>query len=154
MRRIHKNIGQLMRDDVMLQFAPTDTVALAVERMREHTYSCVLIVENQRLIGIFTERDYLTRVCGAPHSAEPRLAEVMTRDPDTLLPTDDVAYAINLMAVGGHRSVPVVDAALRPVGVYTVGDVLSHLDTVFEGIDEREVPWDDFEEWIDIGVGD
>jgi len=143
-----------MRDTPLLVVSPDTSVASAVAQMRERRYSCTLVNEAGKLVGIFTERDYLNRICGAPHGPDSSVGEVMTRDPDTLYADDDVAYAINLMATADHRTIPIVDVRGRPIGVYTISDVLAHLGEVFEGIEEREVPWDQFEEWIDIGVGD
>lgn len=151
MKGIQESVGALLGGRELLTMSPDAMVAQAVFAMREKGYTCVLVVEREKLVGIFTERDYLHRVCGTalPHNA--RLAEVMTRDPETLYADDEVAYAINLMATGAHRSVPVVDADHRPVGVYTVSDVLGHLDRVFSDVEERERPWQDFEEWVDLG---
>jgi CBS domain-containing protein len=51
----------------------------------------------------------------------------MTRAPETLRPSDPVAYAINKMSVGGFRHVPLVDGAGRPAGLVSAGDLLEYL---------------------------
>ncbi len=107
----------------------TATVAEAIARMLERRQAGVLIVDDAgRLTGIFTERDVLTRVAGvAREAARTALREVMTPRPEALSATDRIAYAVHSMSVAGYRTVPLVDAQHRPVGVVTVSDVIRWL---------------------------
>jgi CBS domain-containing protein len=93
----------------------------------------VLVVDaDGRLAGIFTERDALTRVVArglAPR--ETQVADVMTRDPEALSAGDRVAYAVNQMRVAGYRTIPLVDAARRPVGVVTVSHFIRWMANLF-----------------------
>jgi len=111
----------------------TATVAEAIERMLARRQAGVLVVDAEgRLIGIFTERDVLTRVAGRGRDArQTRLAEVMTRDPEALGVNDRVAYAVHSMSVAGYRTVPLVDADRKPIGVATVNDVIRWLAGLF-----------------------
>lgn len=107
----------------------TATVAEAIAHMLERRQAGVLIVDDAgRLTGIFTERDVLTRVAGvARDAARTALHEVMTPRPEALSATDRIAYAVHSMSVAGYRTVPLVDAEHRPVGVATVSDVIRWL---------------------------
>jgi CBS domain-containing protein len=107
----------------------TARVAEAIARMLERRQAGVLIVDDAgRLTGIFTERDVLTRVAGAARdAARTALHEVMTPSPEALSVTDRIAYAVHSMSVAGYRTVPLVDADRRPVGVVTVSDVIRWL---------------------------
>ena len=111
----------------------TATVQEAIERMLAHRQAGVLVIDaDGRLAGIFTERDVLTRVAGP--GRDPRhtaLDAVMTRDPEALGPGDRVAYAVHAMSVAGYRTVPLVDAQRRPLGVVTVSDVIRWLAGLF-----------------------
>lgn len=113
--------------------SPATTVHEAVAHMVRGRQPGVLVVDREgRLIGIFTERDLLTRVVGA--GRDPRqttLAEVMTPDPEALSPRDRVCYAVNRMSVAGYRTVPLVDAEGRPIGVVTVHDFIRWLAHLF-----------------------
>ena len=93
----------------------------------------VLVVDGDgRLIGIFTERDVLTRVAGPRRDPQKtRLAEVMTREPEALTASDRIAFAVHCMSVAGYRTVPLVDADRRPIGVVTVNDVIRWLAGLF-----------------------
>jgi CBS domain-containing protein len=109
------------------------TVTEAAQRMVQARQAAVLIVDAAgRLTGIFTERDLLTRVIG--RGLEPKgtaLSAVMTPNPEVLSLSDRVAYAVHCMSVAGYRTVPLVDADGRPVGIVTVSDVIRWLATLF-----------------------
>jgi CBS domain-containing protein len=60
-----------------------------------------------------------------------KLVEVMTPEPKTLAPEDRICFAVNRMHVGGHRSIPLVDADHRPLGIVTVNDVVKWLAEIF-----------------------
>ena len=111
----------------------TATVHEAVAAMLAKRQAGVLVVDGEgRLTGIFTERDVLTRVVG--HNLDPRrtpLGAVMTRDPEALSPRDRVAYALNRMSVAGYRTIPLIDADKRPIGVATVTDFIRWLVDLF-----------------------
>jgi CBS domain-containing protein len=107
----------------------TATVAEAIARMLERRQAGVLIVDaTGRLAGIFTERDVLTRVAGAGRDVTRTvLHDVMTPNPEALSAGDRIAYAVHSMSVAGYRTVPLIDADRRPVGVVTVSDVIRWL---------------------------
>ena len=100
--------------------------------MAERNQGCVLITEGEALAGIFTERDLLTRVVG--RGLDPKgtaLSDVMTPNPEVLSLRDRVAYAVHCMSVAGYRTVPLVDAQHKPVGIVTVSDVIRWLASLF-----------------------
>ena len=108
---------------------PDDSVDAALLLMREHRVGCVLVVEDERLVGILTERDLLMRVDG-PRSTRP-IRDVMTPDPETLSPDDPIVYALNKMSVGGFRHVPLVDNTGQPVGIVSVKDIIDYIVDFF-----------------------
>ena len=77
-------------------------------------------------------RDLLNKVAGRKLDwSECRVADFMTRDPETLRPDDRIVWALNLMHVGGYRHVPLVDAANRPVGVISIKDIVQFIVELF-----------------------
>jgi len=137
---LHEIRGALLNDTIAVLgpaepvcLRETATVQEAIERMLAHRQAGVLVIDaDGRLAGIFTERDVLTRVAGP--GRDPRYTElgaVMTRDPEALGPGDRVAYAVHSMSVAGYRTVPLVDAQRRPLGVVTVSDVIRWLAGLF-----------------------
>jgi CBS domain-containing protein len=132
--------GALLSDTVKL-LAPSQPICLtaqatvheALAQMVARRRAAVVIVDAEgRLTGIFTERDVLTRVVG--QGRDPRrtlLAEVMTPEPEALSPNDRICYVINRMNNAGYRTVPLVDADRRPIGIVTVNDVVKWLAEIF-----------------------
>lgn len=115
-----------------LLFAPSHTVTQAMRAMQKEHRGCVLVTEDgtadTRVVGIFTERDVLLRIVDRGRNpATLALAEVMTRDPDSLPVEAGVAWVLNKMCVGGFRHVPVVDREGRPVCVVSVRDIVELL---------------------------
>ena len=93
------------------------TVAKAAKVMTQKNVGALMVVEGTRLIGIFTERDALTRVI-APglDPATTTIGEVMTPDPVTVAADEIFGRALLLMHDHGFRHVPVVENG-EPIGI-------------------------------------
>jgi CBS domain-containing protein len=104
----------------------------AVAVMREQGMGCVLVVRSNRLKGIFTERDVLNHLVGlGPEVVKTPVRKLMTGNPETLRPSDSIAYALNKMSLGGYRHIPLVDNSDTPVGVISVKDIVNYLVKLF-----------------------
>ena len=100
-----------------------DTVQTAAEEMAEHRCDSILVYDGEKLRGIFTERDLLVRVVAAGRDAvRTKLAEVMTREPETIEGSQPVVEAVRRMDECGYRHLPVVEGN-RLLGVITLRDV-------------------------------
>ncbi len=103
--------------------APGASVRDACRRMAEEQCGSVLIVDQGRLLGIFTECDAIRRVFACARDPDrTMLAEVMTRDPDTISPYESLEEAIRRMDEFGYRHLPVVDGQ-RVVGMLALRDL-------------------------------
>lgn len=101
------------------------TVRAASKLMVEKKIGALLVVENGRIAGIFTERDALNKVLAV--SLDPdttALSQVMVADPQTIRADKPLAYALYMMAEGGFRHVPVVDGNGAPLGMVSARDAL------------------------------
>jgi CBS domain-containing protein len=108
------------------------TVREAIELMRQKQLSCVLVVEHGQLIGVFTERDVVTKVAAAPLDVNHvQLREVMQPDPDYLRMDDELVYAVNQMHLGQYRHVPVVDEQGRPTALVSIQAIIGYLIASF-----------------------
>ena len=117
-----------LRDPILI--SPTASVADAVKSMNDHHTGCVLVGREGKLIGIFTERDVLTKDFFRLDSHTVTVETVMTRNPETLEPDNSVAFALNKMSVGGYRHIPIVEGD-KPIGVLSVRDVVDFLVDLF-----------------------
>lgn len=103
------------------------TVGEAIALMQDLKIGCLVVTEHGRPIGIFTERDVLTRVIAKSTPYSTRLGEVMTRDPVTIDERSSVADVVHCMHQGGLRHVPFVDASDRLRGIISVKRIVEHL---------------------------
>lgn len=129
-------LSRNLRVDTVARLDPTpplrieaaEPVAAAVAALRMGNVGCLLTTDRGRVVGIFTERDLLTRVLapGRPLDST-TVRAVMTPDPVTVGPKDSVRTAMRRMQKGGYRHLPVVDADGRPVGILSARRVVHYL---------------------------
>ena len=108
-----------------LTVTPDTPIDHVIGTMQDSGTDCVLVCRDDRLVGIFTDRDAVIRVAGKRLEAV-RVEEVMTPDPVVLRHDDTIGVAIHKMAVGGFRHIPIVRDG-TPSGVVTARDVFHHL---------------------------
>jgi CBS domain-containing protein len=104
---------------------PDTPVEVAIAAMQEAEADCVLVMSNDRLVGIFTDRDAVVKAAGKRLGSF-HVRDFMTPDPVVLRHDDPIAVAIHKMAVGGFRHIPILEDG-RPTGVVTARDVFHHL---------------------------
>jgi CBS domain-containing protein len=109
-------------------------VAEAVALMRREQVGCILVCEDERLVGLFTERDLMRRVLAAGKPLTMPVAACMTPHPVAVHPKDSVGAAVRCMEEGGYRHLPVVDEEGRPVGVLSVKRIVHYLVEHFPAI--------------------
>jgi CBS domain-containing protein len=118
----NRRIGLIVKSPDPLVLPPDDTVQHACQCMSERRVGAVLVAGADRhLAGIFTGRDAVRAVAEGRNAADTRLAEVMTRDPDTIAPERTAIDALRAMSDGGFRHLPVVKEG-RIVGIVSRGD--------------------------------
>jgi len=118
-------IGNILAGRTLVTAGADTTVRAASRLMAEKKIGALLIVEQGRIAGIFTERDALNKVLAASLDPDKTLlAQVMVRDPQTIRADKPLAYALHMMAEGGFRHVPVVDADGAPLGMVSARDAL------------------------------
>lgn len=101
------------------------TVRSACRLMTEKRIGALLVVENNRIAGIFTERDALNKILSAGVDPDTtKVADVMASNPQTIGADKPLAHALYMMAEGGFRHVPVVDANGTPLGMVSARDAL------------------------------
>ncbi len=119
-----------------LTLAPTASVKDAMQAMKRRHRGCVLITEDgsvrSPLTGIFTERDVLLKVIDSGRNpADVALGDVMVPDPETLPIDAKLAWALNMMSVGGFRHLPVTDERGWPAFILSVRDIVDFLVEAF-----------------------
>ena len=119
-----RTIRSIIEGQELVTAQKTVSVREAAQLMREHKVGAIMVVEGEKLAGVFTERDALFRVVAEgrdPGTTE--LGAVMTPDPKTVQADSLFSLALQMMYEGGFRNVPVVENG-RPVGLVSARDAL------------------------------
>jgi CBS domain-containing protein len=108
---------------------PSSTVREAAQLMREHDCGCIPVVEgkSKRLVGMVTDRDVACRCVAEGKSPDTPVGEIMTTNPQSSHPEDDIAAVEQIMIEAKVRRVPVVDDGGRCIGMIAQADLaLNH----------------------------
>ena len=118
----------IIKDRHFLTTTPEKSVRAVAVHMKENKEGAVLVVapEDNRLLGICTERDLAFKVLAAGLDAQTTtVGSVMTGHLQTVGPETPFSHALHLMHEGGFRHMPVVLADGRPIGVLSARDALA-----------------------------
>ena len=112
-----QRVKYVMEKKKVIKTSPETTVRVAARLMQKKHVGAMLVVEGERLVGIFTERDALFRVLARGLDPETtKLADVMTPRPLTIAPEDYFGRALLIMFDNGFRHLPVIENGV-PVGL-------------------------------------
>ncbi len=129
---LERPIGSLPSLREPVQVNRRATLRSVIDRLNQERIGCVLIAEEGRLVGVFTERDVLTKLVGQDIDVDRTpVEELMTHDPECLTLDDGIAYALNKMTIGGFRHIPLVDRHGRPAGVVAMRHIVEYLVDLF-----------------------
>ena len=127
-----RRIREVIAHQTVLTATRDVSVREAARRMARARVGAIMVVDDERLVGIFTERDALVRVLAAGLDTEAtRLDQVMTANPLAAGPDLPLGHALHMMYDGGFRHIPIVDSG-RPVGMVSARDALGPELAAFE----------------------
>jgi CBS domain-containing protein len=107
--------------------APDATVGEVLQLMRAQKTGSVLICDNSKLAGIFTDRDALRWMADPTVAISEPISKLMTANPATLPADTTVGAAIQKMSVGRYRHLPILDDATCPMGMASVYGIVHYL---------------------------
>jgi CBS domain-containing protein len=119
-----RTIREIIEGQELVAATSTTLVIDAAKMMKERKVGAILVVDNRKLVGIFTERDGLFRVIAEgldPNTT--KLSAVMTREVKTVSPDKAFGDALHMMYEGKFRHVPVVDNN-RAIGIISARDAM------------------------------
>jgi CBS domain-containing protein len=114
-------VGDVMNRN-LLTVEPTTSISEAAERMTERGVGAAVVLTGDTVSGILTERDVLRAVATGPVEGT-HVAAWMTRDPETVEPSDSTGKAAAIMIHGGFRHLPVCEDG-KPVGIVSIRDLM------------------------------
>lgn len=100
---------------------------MVLAQMRKNKRGCAIVMKNEKIVGIFTERDLLNRVIGAGKKKTIPIEEVMTPNPTVLNLDHSVLDVILLMSKNSYRHLPLVDSQGKIQGFISIRDVIDYL---------------------------
>jgi CBS domain-containing protein len=106
---------------------PEDTLAAVAHQMQEHNVGTVVIVENQRPVGIVTDRDLALALGTCGFSTQDKVQKVMTRHVLAIPEETSIYTATKFIRESEVRRLPIVDGEDRLVGIVTLDDLLRFL---------------------------
>lgn len=121
-----RTVAQLLnaKGAKVFSVAPQDSVLEAIKAMATYHVGALLVMEQGRLVGIISERDYARKVIlKSRSSAETPVADIMTAQPKTVRPEDTVHHCMQVMTDGRFRHLPVLQGD-RVLGVLSIGDLV------------------------------
>lgn len=124
-----KTVEHILKNKPAVVYSvPQDVSVLnALKIMMEKNISALLVIENDQLLGIFTERDYARKIIlQGKSSKDTPIHEVMTKNPHTITPGEAIDHCMQLMTNNHYRHLPVLEKN-RVVGMLSIGDLLKHI---------------------------
>ena len=113
-----------VKGNTVFSVEPTIMVYRAIELMCEKNIGGLLIVDNGKLLGIFTERDYARKlILKGKSSKDTMIQDLMTSDLVTVEPDYSIEDCMKLMTINRIRHLPVVENC-NLVGLISIGDVV------------------------------
>jgi CBS domain-containing protein len=121
-----ETVNQLLKvkGGQIFSVAPTDSVLRAIEIMATRHVGALLVMSQEGLLGIISERDYARKVILKNRSShDTPVGDIMTKNPVTVSPDATVHHCMEAMTEGRFRHLPVVDKG-RVVGILSIGDLV------------------------------
>jgi len=123
---IRKHKVSLLETDDYVCVEPGSPLSTAIELMKKDEGGCAIVCEGDRVVGIFTERDLLTKVIGEPVDLSEPVSKWMSPVVSTLAPDATIGDAVQIMNEKSYRNIPLVNEG-KLVGSISVFDVISYL---------------------------
>jgi CBS domain-containing protein len=117
-----------------LVVSPSMPVREVLRLLVDNKVGCVVVAEQGKIAGIFSERDALLKLGEkAAEFGKRPVSEFMTSKVESLPPSAKIAFAVHRMEQGGFRHVPVINEQGEAAGIFSVRDILSYLTRKLAG---------------------
>jgi CBS domain-containing protein len=112
---------------------PDTSIRDTINEMVSKRVGCVLVIEDGALVGVFSERDVLSKVVADNIDMDATsVSQLMTPGPETLPEESELVYALHKMTIGGYRHVPLLDASGTPVAVVSMRDIVDYIVSLYQ----------------------
>jgi CBS domain-containing protein len=119
-----KQLAEIIEDRPLVHVVMSDSVSDVARRMREKNVGAVAVLDGEKLVGIFSERDVVTRVVADNlDAAHTPIGVVMTKDLIVADPSDEIDDAVQKMITGNCRHLPIIKGG-NLLGMISIRDLL------------------------------
>lgn len=130
------------KGNATFSISPDIIVYRALEIMVERNVSALVVIENERLVGIFSEKDYARKVIlKGKASKQTKIRDIMTEDLIIVSPSTSIDECMQLMTNNFIRHLPVMQED-ELIGIVSIGDVVKFI------IDEQKFIIQNMEQYI------
>jgi CBS domain-containing protein len=124
MEAMMKIISRLIQNQRIIHIESTATVLEAAQKLQSYQIGAVLVMDNDALVGILSERDVCNRLVAQGKSPATTLVkDIMTPSPDTITPDQSAENALAMMAANRYRHLPIVDDSGVVLGMVSIRDL-------------------------------
>lgn len=123
------NIGVILNEKPreIFSISPNQTVFEAIQILDQKNIGALLVMEGDKLVGMFSERDYTRKISlHGKRSRETKVSEVMTTDVKLTHPNETVDSCLRLMTDKRIRHLPVMEND-KVIGLISIGDLVKHV---------------------------
>ena len=124
-------VAEILRakgNSTIYSVSPSDTMLAALQLMAEKSIGALLVLEDGKIAGIVTERDYARKIAlQGRNSSSTMVGDVMTAKVHCVLPRQTSGECMSLMTTHRIRHLPVMDEAHKLVGVLSIGDLVKEI---------------------------
>jgi CBS domain-containing protein len=125
MKTLSQFLGQSQRE--LISIDPHATIREALERLAEHNIGALLVMDNARLVGIFSERDYARKVAlKGKSSSDAKVSDIMTTQVITITTQHTIDQCMQIMTDNHIRHLPIVNGQ-SVLGLISIGDVVREM---------------------------
>jgi CBS domain-containing protein len=125
-KRARQDSVSLMETNDYVCIEPSAPISHAIEIMKQDEGGCAIVCEGERVVGIFTERDLLTKIVGQEVDFNSPVSQWMSPVVATLTPDATIGEAVTIMNEKSYRNIPLVEDG-KLVGSISIFDVISYL---------------------------
>lgn len=125
-KRVRTHSVQLLETKDYVCVTPDAPLSEAIEQMKKDEGGCVIICEDERVVGIFTERDLLHKIIGQEIDFSSPVRDWMSAGVEMLTPEATIGDAVLVMNEKGYRNIPLVEND-RLIGSISLLDVITYL---------------------------
>ena len=115
------------RDGTNFSLTPKDSVFVALQQLADHDVGAMMVIDQGKLVGVFSERDYTRKIALAGKSSKDTLVgDIMTAHVVTVAPTVKTRDCLALMSQKRIRHLPVVDGD-KVLGMISIRDIMNDI---------------------------